>query len=463
MLRKLRIKFVALIMGVAAVLLTAVCVAACAIDYHQSVDVVAAVLDRAIAHAADEEHLPLEGALAPEGTSLLDGPLPSAPPNGERSGSASEAAPPLIGGPEPEPSIPVAVYRMDAGALQLIPTRATAYLSDETLAAAEGALAAAPEGTRNLGSLGLFYEKRAVRGITYVALVEDAYVNGWQRLALVLAGIQLAALGILLVISVRFSQWALEPVQRAWRQQRQFVADASHDLKTPITVILANTAIMLEEPERSVASQRQWVESTREEAESMRSMVNDMLALARFDEAEGRDATRRDRTTDADAAAEATAEDVRSCDLARIATAELLQFESVAYERELTLTGDIAENVIVHAPEESMRRLLQILLDNACKYTDEKGSVAMRVHAANDAAVLAVSNTGKPIPPEQIESIFDRFYRADAARTSHEGHGLGLAIARSIVHECHGTLAATSTEGSTSDGLTTFTAHIPLA
>lgn len=460
MLRKLRIQFVALIMGIVAALLTAVCVTVCVLDYHQGVAVATEALDRAIRYAADDGRTPPERqphpAEAPRGDEAPLAAPAEASPNGEQPAEAqsADAAPPQIGGREPEPSIPVAVYRQAPGSQALVPTRATASLSDETLGEAARAIADAAEGTGTLAPLGLFYEKRLVRGDAYVAFVDASTVNGWQRLALALGGLELVALGVLLMASIAFSRWALAPVEHAWRQQKRFVADVSHDLKTPLTVVLANASIMLEEPDRTVASQRQWVEGIKEEAESMQSMVNDMLVLARLDEAEEKPAPGKGHAKDA-----APGEGAPSCDLARIATAELLQFESVAYERGLTLTGSIADGTRVRAPEEGMRRLLQILLDNACKYADEGGSVTVDLHGAGRTAVLAVSNTGSVIPPDQIEAIFDRFYRADDARTSHEGHGLGLAIARSTLHECGGAIAATSTP----DGLTTFTAHIPLA
>ncbi len=129
-----------------------------------------------------------------------------------------------------------------------------------------------PRRFRRAFRTGPFYEKRTSdTGIARVAFADVSSANGWQTLALTLAGVGVVALAIFFVISVFFSRWALRPVKRAWEQQRQFVADASHELKTPLTVILANTSILMSHPERTIASQSQWVESTQAEGERMRS------------------------------------------------------------------------------------------------------------------------------------------------------------------------------------------------
>ena len=119
-----------------------------------------------------------------------------------------------------------------------------------------------------------------------MAFADGSAADGWRSLALVLTAVGLGALGLLFLLNLVFSRWALRPVQQAWAQQQQFIADASHELKTPLTVILANTSILRAHPERSVASQSQWIESTQSEAERMQELVRDMLDLARPEHAE---------------------------------------------------------------------------------------------------------------------------------------------------------------------------------
>ena len=428
MLKKLRIKFIALNMATVAVVLAVVFTAICAISYQQSVARVHETLDAAVSHVGDASGGPIEGGA----------PLGQAPADGDREGST----PPEIGGKRggSDPTIPVAVFSVgDDGALTAVERRTTASIADDVLAQAAEALADQPEGFGNLDSLGLFYEKRTVSGTAYLAFVDMSAASGWQSLALTLTGVGVVALAAFFVISMFFSRWALRPVDQAWRQQRQFVADASHDLKTPLTVILANTSILLEHPERSIASESQWVESTQHEAEQMQGLVGDLLLLAQVDEGTATPAIER-------------------IDLADLVEGELLQFESVAFERSIDLNSKLDESVAVHGNAMRLRKLVGTLLDNACKYADDGGSVNVALRQSARRVELAVHNTGFAIAPEDLPHVFDRFYRADKARTRDDsGHGLGLAIAHAIAEEHGGTLAVASddTHG------TTFTLTLP--
>lgn len=428
MLKKLRIKFIALNMATVAVVLAVVFTAICVISYQQSVARVHETLDAAVSHVGDASGGPIEGGA----------PLGQAPADGDREGST----PPEIGGKRggSDPTIPVAVFSVgDDGALTAVERRTTASIADDVLAQAAEALADQPEGFGNLDSLGLFYEKRIVSGTAYLAFVDMSAASSWQSLALTLTGVGVVALAAFFVISMFFSRWALRPVDQAWRQQRQFVADASHDLKTPLTVILANTSILLEHPERSIASESQWVESTQHEAEQMQGLVGDLLLLAQVDEGTATPAIER-------------------IDLADLVEGELLQFESVAFERSIDLNSKLDESVAVHGNAMRLRKLVGTLLDNACKYADDGGSVNVALRQSARRVELAVHNTGFAIAPEDLPHVFDRFYRADKARTRDDsGHGLGLAIAHAIAEEHGGTLAVASddTHG------TTFTLTLP--
>ena len=273
MLKKLRVKFIALNMATVAVVLAVVFTAICVIDYQQSVARVHETLDAALAHAGDAGGGPSSGTQ----------PGAQVPADAAR----ANGMPPEIGGKRggSDPAIPVAVFSVEAdGSLAAVQTRTTASIADDVLAQAAAALADQPDGSGSLDGLGLFYEKRTVGGAAYLAFADMSAASGWQTLAVTLAGVGAAALAAFFVISMFFSRWALAPVDRAWRQQRRFVADASHDLKTPLTVILANTSILLEHPERSIASQSQWIESTQHEAQQMQGLVGDLLLLAQVDE-----------------------------------------------------------------------------------------------------------------------------------------------------------------------------------
>ena len=494
MLKKLRIKFIALNMATVAVVLTVVFTTICVVNHRQSVATVDGALNQAIAQASEhqgkqmgkdafgegqpdgEQPAPADGGS--DGSSSPDGQETSAQVAGQAgaavdlavgredaaadvlAGSADQelavadssdvAALPTIGGRERDGGqvIPVALFSMSAdGDMTALGRFNTASISQDVLEQAGQQLAGADEGFGSLSDLGLFYMKRQAGGVMYLAFADMGSASGWRTLAATLAVVEVAALAVFFVISLFFSRWALRPVARAWTQQRRFVADASHDLKTPLTVILANTSIALEHPERSVASQSQWLESTQHEAEAMQGLVGDLLTLAKMDEEE----------------ASAQSGDVRSVfeevDLSDVLEGEALQFESVAFERGVKLESQVEPGIKLRGNEQRLRRLAGTLIDNACKYVDDGGAVDVSLSRSGKQAKLAVRNTGAPISPEDLPHVFDRFYRADKARTGGAGgHGLGLAIARAIAEEHGGTLTASSTQA---EG-TVFTATLPL-
>ncbi len=443
MLKKLRIKFIALNMVTVALVLVVVFSAICAISHQQNVNAVYEALGNALSftEAKDRTAQP-----TPNGQTS-----PSADENTQarQEESSQQGTPPQIGGKPAGsgPHVPIAIYSVESdGSYTLSSAEASASIADDVLAEASDMLKDTPDGSGELEALGLFYEKRTSdAGQVHLAFADVSAASGWQTLALTLAGVGVAALAVFFVISVFFSRWALRPVKQAWDQQRQFVADASHELKTPLTVILANTSILMAHPERTVASQSQWVESTQAEGTRMQGLVADLLLLARID-AEETDIVKPKPT--------------ERIDFSKLVEGELLQFESVAFERNIALDGNVDEGAMVVGNAERLRRLATTLLDNACKYADEGGTVSASLARRGNFAVLAVYNSGSVISKEDLPHVFDRFYRADKARTSGTGgYGLGLSIAREVAEEHGGTISASSSP----EAGTLFTAKIPLA
>ena len=240
--------------------------------------------------------------------------------------------------------------------------------------------------------------------------------------------IAFAALFLLLGVSVLLSRWATRPVEKAWKQQRQFLSDASHELKTPLTVILSN-AELLETAELADKPAR-WADNILSEAGRMRSLVEEMLTLARADNM------------------------VRTAVLTEVSLSDIaadcaLAFEPVAFEAGKPLQYELAENAMVLGDRDKLRQLVSILLDNAIKYGAEGRPIIMTVQKTDRQIRLTVSNSGEPIPPEHLKRLFERFYRADASRGEKSGFGLGLPIARTIAQEHKGTLKAESDAVST--------------
>ena len=240
--------------------------------------------------------------------------------------------------------------------------------------------------------------------------------------------IALAALLLLLGVSVVLSRWATRPVEKAWRQQRQFLSDASHELKTPLTVILSNAEMLQSAPLADKPAR--WADNIRSEAGRMKSLVEEMLTLA--------PAGNMVRTA---VMAEVSLTDVAGdCALA---------FEPVAFEAGKPLTYDIAPDITVEGDAVKLRQLIGVLLDNAIKYGAAGGTITLSVQKTGSSARLTVANPGKPIPAQQLSRLFERFYRADASRGEQSGFGLGLPIASTIAAEHKGTLKAESDAVST--------------
>lgn len=247
-----------------------------------------------------------------------------------------------------------------------------------------------------------------------------------------------AAFPALFLISLLLSNLAVKPVKVAWEREKQFVADASHELKTPLTVILANTDILLKQ--KLPSNQSKWIESTRDEGLMMKSLVEDMLFLAKAD-------------------AEDKPYIMELVQLSDAVWNTSLQFEAVAFERRINIVSNIADDIVALTNLKAVKQILGILLDNALKHAPANSDVTLSLSQRHDNAVISVKNFGEPIPQAAIEHVFERFYRSDSARTRDEGgFGLGLSIAKRISERLFATLEAQSSER---DG-TVFTLSIPI-
>ena len=314
-------------------------------------------------------------------------------------------------------------------------------VSPEVLDQAVALALAAPDSYGCLSSLDLRFQRDDLGGgRTRIAFSDLSWERAsLTRLMLNSLLIGAAALAVFLAISVFLARISLKPVERTWTQQRQFVADASHELKTPLTVILANIGIISAHPASSVASQQKWLGYIQEEAQRMRELVEDMLFLAKHDGAE-------------------RPKDSRTVNFSDLATGCVLRFESVAFERQVTLASGLEPDLYVSGEPDSLERLVMLLLDNAVKYAGEGGQVDVFLSRRQERAVLTVRNTGAPIPPQHLEHLFERFYRADGSRSRKEGgYGLGLAIAQTIVQSHRGQIDVRS---SREEG-TVFTVCLP--
>lgn len=238
----------------------------------------------------------------------------------------------------------------------------------------------------------------------------------------------IASFIVFLVISILLAHWAVKPVETAWEQQRQFVADASHELKTPLTVILSN-AQMLSGDGGDAKLRERLTANILTVSEQMRDLVEKLLNSAQIDSGIGK--MQRSEFDLSDTVANA-----------------ILPFDSIFYEREMELTGDIQENIQIRGSQTHLAQLVDILLDNAQKYGDahSKTSVTLK-RCGKKKCILRVENEGAPLSQAELKNIFKRFYRADEARERTGSYGLGLSIAEGIVKAHRGRIWAESKNG----------------
>ena len=231
--------------------------------------------------------------------------------------------------------------------------------------------------------------------------------------ALIIGGISLV---LFFVISLLLARWMVKPVDTAWKRQKQFISDASHELKTPLTVIMANAELLQNAEEKS--DKEQFGLNILTMSQLMRGLVEGMLNLSRVDNGQVKG-------------------NFTKLNFSKLVTDTMLPFEPMFFEKGLELQSDVDAGVMLNGSDRYLAQVVEILLDNAIKYS-EPGIVDLQLHRhGRSQVILTVSNPGNPIPQEEHERIFDRFYRTDEARTGAGSFGLGLAIAKSMVQE-HG-------------------------
>jgi len=281
----------------------------------------------------------------------------------------------------------------------------------------------------------------------YIFLSTEDTEKGLRRLALSMFLTGIVVLAAFFFISRAFANRAMRPAVESFAQQRRFVADASHELKTPLAIIDANAEAALGELTSSGQADNipdLFIGRIEEESGKMRELIDSLLYL-----------------TSVEDGADDSSEDI-SIDLTAAAEDEIRRIEAVLFEKGIGLEfrKSLNEKLFVKANQKRIKQAILVLLDNAVKYTDKGGKVIVVTgsvkRAATKSAVFSVTNTGAGISTEDLSHIFERFYRADKSRNS-QGYGLGLSIAKAIVERSGGKINCSSESGST-----TFTIELPL-
>lgn len=286
----------------------------------------------------------------------------------------------------------------------------------------------------------LYYFKQGSGEDMKIAIADKNFIR-YQMLEwfLMLAAIFIGAMLIFYLISRRLAAMAVRPLEASFQREKQFITDISHDLKTPLTAILANNDILSKNQTATVAEMQQWICGTRQAAENMRSLIEEMLVLSRSENAEGH-------------------EEVQKINLSDVIEQNALVMESVAYEKNIAYETEIAPGIFIYANPGDVNRVVYSLIDNALKYEPVGGAVMISLSRKGTRAVFRVANRSAVFTGEEAAHIFERFYRLDKARQTSTGHGLGLAIVKNLVSKMNGKIEVNSDR---KEG-TVFTATLPM-
>lgn len=279
------------------------------------------------------------------------------------------------------------------------------------------------------------YVVRTLRSgnVVYIFVNNKEALQNSKQFFIVSIFIFLLSVIVFTIISYYLSRWMIKPSEKAIKNQKIFVANISHDLKTPITIIRANADLI----ENEVKNKKS-IKYIKQETEKLNHLVNEMLTLTRIDNTISK-------------------ENFKNFNFGDSLFDVVLPFESIAYEKGIKFNINIDESTNYFGNETNIQKLAEILIDNAMSYTAKGGIVDVDAYESSKVITLSVTNTGEPISDEKKEEIFDRFYRESKSRESTGNHyGLGLSIASTIVKKHNGKISVES-----KNGKNTFTVTLP--
>lgn len=270
-----------------------------------------------------------------------------------------------------------------------------------------------------------FYIKELRNSTKLICMVNrNSELKTLSKLYMYSTLLYLLSIIVSVLISIPISKYMISPAEEAFRKQKQFIADASHELKTPIAVIGANLDVL-----ESEIKNNKWLEYIKAENKRMGELVRDLLYLAK------NDAGRNELT-------------FSEFDFSNAVENSVLPFEVIAFEAEKTLEFDIQKGIICNGDEKSLKQVFIILVDNALKNSENGAKINVKAYSEGQKIIYKVRNTGTGIKKDELEKIFLRFYRSDSSRVRKTGgSGLGLSIARAIATDHGGTLTADSVYG----------------
>ena len=275
----------------------------------------------------------------------------------------------------------------------------------------------------------LRYMVREVSGNYIIAFIDHSNaVESGKTVRIISVIAAIFAIALFSLLSYFLSGWLVKPVDEAFEKQKQFISDASHELKTPITVILSNSELLEDE----IGDNRQ-LSYIKNECDRMHKLVTSLLTLTRLEQTPYKDAEKNDFC-------------VSDTVLERV-----LPMESVAFEKGVLMDYEnIMPDLHLHGVKEQIGQVVAILIDTAITHTDKNGTITVSLWKTSHHLHLTVANTGDEIPQEERERLFERFYRSDKSRNRASGHfGLGLSIAKTIVTNHKGKISVDCDNGTT--------------
>ena len=231
---------------------------------------------------------------------------------------------------------------------------------------------------------------------------------------------------IIIYTSLKLTTWITNPVKESFEKQKQFIYDASHELKTPLSVITASVEMLENNP-----SETKWLKNIKSESERMNNLIIQMLNLAKSENIN-------------------KIQKYTLNNLSKIIEKVVLTFESIIYEKGLKIDYNIEKNINFKCDADNIKELISILLDNAIKHSYDKSKIIVNLYKEKDNIIIEIKNRGDSIPKKEREKIFERFYRIDRSRNRDENrYGLGLSIAKNIVINHQGKISVDSLHGYT--------------
>ena len=286
---------------------------------------------------------------------------------------------------------------------------------------AQDILSSGKSGT-NVGNLYFQKYSYCLKDNLSLTIIDNSTTNSKLLRQLILSLAMLLGIEIIILfISKRLTVWIIKPVRESFEKQKQFIADASHELKTPLAVIMASSDALEAEPQ-----EQKWLANIKSESEKMNKLITSLLDLAQSD----------DYTDKLE---------LEECNLSKLTESSVLPFEGIMFEKSLALDYDIDDDIKIKADSEKIKQLIGIIIDNAISHSRKGEQVFVSLKKAEQTATLEITNTGDPIAPGDEEKIFERFYRGDKSRNRDDNrYGLGLAIAKNIVTAHSGKISAQS-------------------